>query len=1150
MNKKWVRLEIVLVLVLFIFVDSAIIVTANQYTVPCDSYPYTFSRTSSVTDGKWWIKDPPYTQILNLAASFRDGRAPSVYLPQITAFEYQFKSISRPDCSMAGYGFDEKVNWDSGDTPAIMIGGYVYSSIPLHNLSVFVYDYWGGVNSFDAYVVVGLYNLTGFPLGTADANSYISPSYRIAYNGTYDIDDTSRSFGSTWGDGTVTTKMMPINVGPGVYYLVSGFAGDAPSAGASHGSHVQIEPSFEGNYPPLDSNGYPTPLIDAATNNPILGRLSQDFSDQAQLYSVDDNGNGYVISHNPLTVDQAKYFFKNKYGTVQWYCTLLGGDFNAGVGCCGVDASDEGKSATDATTGKNYTCSNKKWYNTDLNVICSELASPLVPAYAPIYPEFPNLNQAKMNITKNGGDNCCGDDVLSSSLLNVFGYDYGYIAPDSKQYMCYNYFSDLDRRNVNNKTNEDWSWLNAKQSSFDIYTLNNSGKIIDTISNGDSWYYCNANTAITSGLLNGIPLAGGESPQAAGGNNTVSCIDVMNIVFSNETSSISFVECNGVDYSNCCNPPHSNPTSYSVPLNAIKDCASYCYIGSKLVSSTDAMSYYSGFVGSSATTLPDYYDKASCLYNLSGCLNETIPSTETCTSLNGVVCPSDNNYCLGGKIVASSDSASCCYGYGTATKCKPKQSITTAADCSDIYGGVSYDVNIGMCNGQNVPIGTTGKDCCFSTVVRNQDLFGTVSLFAGASPIQFMCYKDYTGNLLAQCIFDNSSKNVYKTPTNELDLSRGILRGMGSSLHVVNSFDTFGSNGLVVDRVRRLTITKGSSSEYKEGTGEIRNDMQSFLLSGYTYLEFDVAYPTATCNLKVVLRTQKSDAKYVDRELDMCSYLTTGDRSKRWNHVVIPLKQLSISSDETYHSLMFRDYSTATPDSYSIVLDSITLSAADSADLSVNTANYYCTGGFGTWIPSLNPSSSTNFSDWNSYGPYKFACEEQASYAWTGQHCCGYNTRVNYDTESTYGEFFNDTEKGCFNGSEIRNDWSVSYINNVRETMPATFEAYNYKDIMYYNYTFVGCQVNMDATNGKYAALTKSVNGIQDTSTDAKKIVTQSVNSQCTVLGSYYCANNAWRQLIKIDAGGTINEKDFSSQQLLLKTAPSGPELIKNGFRG
>jgi len=42
--------------------------------------------------------------------------------------------------------------------------------------------------------------------------------------------------------------------------------------------------------------------------------------------------------------------------------------------------------------------------------------------------------------------------------VNAFGFDYGYIGPSStKQYMCYNYFSDTDRRDIDKKATMDWS---------------------------------------------------------------------------------------------------------------------------------------------------------------------------------------------------------------------------------------------------------------------------------------------------------------------------------------------------------------------------------------------------------------------------------------------------------------------------------------------------------------------------------------------------------------------------------------------------------------------------------------------------------------------------------------------------------------------
>jgi len=247
---------------------------------------------------------------------------------------------------------------------------------------------------------------------------------------------------------------------------------------------------------------------------------------------------------------------------------------------------------------------------------------------------------------------------------------------------------------------------------------------------------------------------------------------------------------------------------------------------------------------------------------------------------------------------------------------------------------------------------------------------------------------------------------------------------------------------------------------------------------------------------------------------------------------MLPLYALGISFGEHYMYLSFDDKNFAS--GYNIVIDNIKLTPENN-NLLTNSASSYCTGGFGTWISSLNPPPSANFSNWDNYGPYEFACEAQGSFDWTGQHCCGFNTRFNY------GEFYSDSEKGCFNGSKIQNDWTVSYINNVRENDAGAFESYYYKDLLYYNNAFIGCQI--DINNGKYSSLVESFNGTgKDTTSELAKT---SINNQCAVVGDYYCANGAWRQLIQTSANHPIN---FNGQQLQLKTAPAGIELIKNGF--
>jgi len=87
---------------------------------------------------------------------------------------------------------------------------------------------------------------------------------------------------------------------------------------------------------------------------------------------------------------------------------------------------------------------------------------------------------------------------------------------------------------------------------------------------------------------------------------------------------------------------------------------------------------------------------------------------------------------------------------GTTTRCKPQLLINTSADCSNIYGGITYDGKTQTCNGQNVIYRCHRKILLSKYGVSNQNVFGSLSLSASVSPNQFICYKDYVGNRLAQ----------------------------------------------------------------------------------------------------------------------------------------------------------------------------------------------------------------------------------------------------------------------------------------------------------------------------------------------------------------------------------------------------------------
>ena len=95
--------------------------------------------------------------------------------------------------------------------------------------------------------------------------------------------------------------------------------------------------------------------------------------------------------------------------------------------------------------------------------------------------------------------------------------------------------------------------------------------------------------------------------------------------------------------------------------------------------------------------------------------------------------------------------------------------------------------------------------------------------------------------------------------------------------------------------------------------------------------------------------------------------------------------------------------------------------------------NRYCTGSYGgSWIDDLNPAVDTDFEDFTAYGQYKFACEAQGSFYWSGERCCGSNTKFYKDSDSIilFKEYFADKIAGCFRGKPVPHDWTVGKALN------------------------------------------------------------------------------------------------------------------------
>ena len=756
--------------------------------------------------------------------------------------------------------------------------------------------------------------------------------------------------------------------------------------------------------------------------------------------------------------------------------------------------------------------------------------------------------------SQNGSDGCCGDDNLAYTLSNIFSQDYGFINTPSNKFLCYNYIADKNIKNTDHGKDV-WSWLNAEQSDtrFKIFTLDNDRKTADVISNGKNWSYCNANPSITIGL-SGTAIKEGDSFQPQFSNGEMSCSALLSTIFSprvftDASTCTGVADCCLIDNTNLIMSVHTASTNdiYSSCGQCIgADGSTYIFHdapGGNFCAAKATNPVYAQFCGTSdplIITVPDgpIY-KTACAYDFSDCMKTNIYDTDkSCAGNGGVACDIQSNICTGLTVTATdlSDGQTCCINPDVTPQCKQKapSTIIDATTCR-AAAGEYINTTAKSCIGFNVTISDTSACCFYKSYSIGDFTLGRWS--TRISPDAFTCFKENDNNVIAQCVFDNKGANFGMASTSRLDSSDGHLASNGVATHTLISWDEFDSStGIVSDKVMRLSViasspgSKTGSTNFK--TVSTKDGYRSnFSLVGYSTLEFNVAYSSSISPVFTLMMTNRYSKETKEYSIPLSEILALGSKNMRWNHAILNLSKLPrdmTSDDMVYYSFYF---SGNTDDV--IVVDNFMLVPVTASDLSHNTQNKYCTGGFGTWIDTLNPPAGTDFSQLSSYGPYQFACEAQGAFDWTGEHCCGYNTRFNY------GEFYSDTTKGCFDGSKIQNDWTASYINNVREGTPG-FESYQYKDILYSGDKFIACQADFTSASGKYSKLYVSYDG---TGTDQKQtLITKTVNGQCSVVGSYYCADGAWRQSIP-GYTGAINE----ALKLKPASAPSGVNLIHNG---
>jgi hypothetical protein len=178
--------------------------------------------------------------------------------------------------------------------------------------------------------------------------------------------------------------------------------------------------------------------------------------------------------------------------------------------------------------------------------------------------------------------------------------------------------------------------------------------------------------------------------------------------------------------------------------------------------------------------------------------------------------------------------------------------------------------------------------------------------------------------------------------------------------------------------------------------------------------------------------------------------------------------------------------------------------------------NYYC----GQKTPSGdNEFAWINDLDNSTYG--EKACNIQPSYNWTGNYCCGDDTK--------FGEYelYNDVQGACFMGIPVLN-------NNLVYDMSGKEE---HKSFLYNGTSLIGCNISVDNyLDGIYSDLTK-LNATGGTNLISLQNSTDDI---CNVNSNYVCGiNNEWINRLANGTEGNLYHNLDTSENFSLAYSPS-----------
>jgi hypothetical protein len=699
--------------------------------------------------------------------------------------------------------------------------------------------------------------------------------------------------------------------------------------------------------------------------------------------------------------------------------------------------------------------------------------------------------------------------------INIFTTglgDIGYVNPDSQQYFCNKDAADYEEgelpiivySHLGYPVNANWYWWDATKHGvgYKVHHAIDTDFVSTGYTPSAQWAFC---AAYGNEVFNGISIPNLETFVDAAPINMRACPLVPPDVGPGNGVPINYHI--SYDHRDSCNPESSNWDDYRAQFEGAYTegcCVSY----DPDVNDDEAFYYdvedgpefcpfpcYSWFGENRSPDPGEGYQAPEDMDFVKGdpapySDQESGSPFQTCDELDDLYDPDRDltriceptEMCINGYFILSSDAGSCCYGENAA--CVAIQDLTCAE--VGVAQGQEYRLipqnTVGVSCESVVITSDAGPDddyyCCIGAIIWEQD-----ELIPFSSNESFVCYQEQGNSVFAECC----SESVCQTFIAPDDYYN--VFSQGSALHTVRSFDRINGPG-VTDYYRGTNITfsnVGDTFDISLNDNDVWGDW-----SYYNVLEFDLLYEGQKWPSQFFLI---DDDENIVMQGNMSDYSIVANFTDRyWHHIIIDFTDYKYVIDNiTMNKIVFNISGADRISPPSVVYyDNFVLKSDDP-----EKDNYYCTGPFGSWIPSLTAEAvppETN--DFQEYGPYWYACDAQLSFKWTGSRCCGADTQIGDDSVK---EFYNDSWAGCWKGVFVADGQTVSEVLLDNSIDP---------HIMYYQGQFHSCKIP-DTRSG--------ING---------DFVETIVEEAFATKGNYYChPSNRWLPLSQLSTTRILASK-------------------------